>query len=86
MIVKPGQVLSNRRGGSWVVRNVTHAPEDPRLFVVELLAQHHHQAGLIHRAFSLTSEELQDFCEREGIPRESCPDAAAEDGRSVASD
>lgn len=84
MKVAPGQVLSNGRGGSWVVRSVTYAQEDPTLFVVELIAEHHHQAGLMHRAFSLTSEELQDFCHRESIPRGACPDIAASDDPSVA--
>lgn len=85
MKVAPGQVLSNGRGGSWVVRSVTCAREDPTLFVVELIAEHHHQAGLTHRAFSLTSEELQDFCQRESIPRGACPDAAGSDDPTVAS-
>jgi hypothetical protein len=60
-----GEQLRSAKGETWIVLRCHLAAAGNRFLAVDLIRQH--DLKQTSRAVSLTWEELEDFCRREGI-------------------
>lgn len=62
-----GTRLFGAAGQEWLVLRITHAEEDPEIWLVHVIKATDALAGLRHLSLVMTGEEFTEFCLTEGI-------------------
>ncbi len=62
-----GARLVDSAGQEWLVQRITHADDDPDVWLVHLIKSADALAGARHLSLVLNPDEFCDFCRDEGI-------------------
>jgi hypothetical protein len=63
----PGSRLMGAAGQEWLVLRITHADDEPEIWLAHLIKVADAEAGRRHLSLVLTGEEFVEFCRSEGI-------------------